>query len=72
MRLSQAANFEPLVDDLGNAWQRDNSRVEIYVLNEWTMPKPGIKEQAQPPAAPSVHEVSTPVPGDHHAEPEHH
>ncbi len=71
MRLSQSASFEPLVDDLGHDWQRENSRVEIYVLNEWTVPKPGTKEPSQPSDKRSVQEVSATTPRPH-TEPDHH
>lgn len=45
VRLSQSASYEPLVDALTKTWPRENSRVEIYLLNEWTDPKPGIKSK---------------------------
>jgi len=41
LRLSQSAGFEPVAERVETAWQRNNSRVEVYLLSEVASQKPG-------------------------------
>lgn len=43
LRLSQSAGYEPLTKQFDTTLQRDNSRVEVYLLSEVAEPQPGMK-----------------------------
>lgn len=62
IRLSEAAAFEPITTRIESAWQKENSRVEIFLLSELADDLPGMQAQgkalidgekpkAKPPAA---------------------
>jgi chemotaxis protein MotB len=48
LRLSQSNAFEPLTRRLETTWQAENSRVEVFLLNEMAEELPGTRE-AKPP-----------------------
>jgi len=54
LRLSQAAAFEPLTSRIETAWQGENSRVEVFLLDEMADERPGT-EQADDTGAKAAH-----------------
>ena len=43
MRLSEAAASEPVTNRIESAWQKENSRVEVFLLNELVDEQPGMQ-----------------------------
>jgi chemotaxis protein MotB len=43
IRLSQAAAYEPITNRIESAWQKENSRVEIFLLSELADDLPGMQ-----------------------------
>jgi hypothetical protein len=51
LRLSQSAAFEPVSRRVETTWQSENSRVELFLLNELTDAQPGTQKAVQEAAA---------------------
>jgi len=47
IRLSQSAAFEPLTSRIDTAWQSENSRVEVFLLNELADELPGTQQHTK-------------------------
>jgi chemotaxis protein MotB len=47
VRLSQAGASEPVTNRIESAWQRENSRVEIFLLSEMADEQPGMQKSGQ-------------------------
>jgi outer membrane protein OmpA-like peptidoglycan-associated protein len=47
VRLSQAGASEPVTNRIESAWQRENSRVEIFLLSEMADDQPGMQKSGQ-------------------------
>src|SRR5262249_413560 len=47
IRLSEAAAFEPLTTRIESAWQKENSRVEIFLLSELADDLPGTQTSSK-------------------------
>ncbi len=46
LRLSQSAAYEPLTNRVETAWQGENARVEVFLLDELSAERPGIDVRA--------------------------
>lgn len=46
LRLSQSAAYEPLTNRIETAWQGENARVEVFLLNEMADDQPGTERAA--------------------------
>jgi chemotaxis protein MotB len=44
MRLSEAGASEPVTNKIESAWQKENSRVEVFLLNELVDEQPGMEK----------------------------
>ena len=51
LRLSQSAAFEPVTRRVETTWQSENSRVELFLLNELKDAQPGTQQAVQEAAA---------------------
>jgi flagellar motor protein MotB len=51
MRLSEAGASEPVTNRIESAWQKENSRVEVFLLNEMADEQPGMEKPGQTDAA---------------------
>jgi chemotaxis protein MotB len=47
LRLSQAGASEPVTNRIESAWQKENSRVEVFLLNEMADEQPGVPKSSQ-------------------------
>jgi outer membrane protein OmpA-like peptidoglycan-associated protein len=81
IRLSEAAAFEPITTRIESAWQKENSRVEIFLLSELADDLPGTqsssktagdadKTKGKPPAAKTAESGGSAEPNDHAGRPE--
>jgi chemotaxis protein MotB len=55
VRLSQSAAYEPLTSRIETAWQGENSRVEVFLLNELADERPGTAAAAKDDASKAAH-----------------
>jgi hypothetical protein len=55
MRLSQSAAYEPLTSRIESAWQGENSRVEVFLLDELAEERPGMEPAADADSAKAAH-----------------
>jgi outer membrane protein OmpA-like peptidoglycan-associated protein len=47
LRLSQAGASEPVTNRIESAWQRENARVEVFLLTEMADDQPGVQKTGQ-------------------------
>jgi flagellar motor protein MotB len=47
LRLSQAGASEPVTNRIESAWQKENARIEIFLLNEMADEQPGMQQSSQ-------------------------